>query len=273
MRLLVCGTGAAEGWPAVFCECSVCLKAQEEGGPNLRSRTAYALGETLRIDWGPDSYWHTLRFSLPSHRLQHLLITHSHQDHWQPEELFYRRPGFSVVPEDRILHIYGNQKVEEKMGFSLREDFLRCRIQFHRASPWERLSLSEGVSAIPILANHDPKEQCLNYILQWEQVTVLQGNDTGWYSEETWDFLSQFEFDLVLLDSTSGKNDTLGGHLGCPGVVRAKQEMEKRGCLKPSARFVAVHFSHNGGWLHSDLEKFFQPYGIEVAWDGMSFFL
>jgi hypothetical protein len=50
-------------------------------------------------------------YKLPLENLKHLLITHSHQDHWLPSELYYRRPGFSHVPEDAVLHIYGNERV------------------------------------------------------------------------------------------------------------------------------------------------------------------
>ena len=50
MELLVCGTAAAEAIPALFCHCPLCSQARERGGKNLRSRTAYQLGETIRID-------------------------------------------------------------------------------------------------------------------------------------------------------------------------------------------------------------------------------
>ena len=33
--------------------------------------------------------------------------------------------------------------------------------------------------------------------------------------------------------------------------------------------FVANHFSHNGHWLYEDLENFFKPHNILVAYDGM----
>ena len=32
MKIKFLGTGAAEGWPALFCECAACKKAEELGG-------------------------------------------------------------------------------------------------------------------------------------------------------------------------------------------------------------------------------------------------
>ena len=32
MKLQYLGTAAAEGWPALFCNCSACIKAKELGG-------------------------------------------------------------------------------------------------------------------------------------------------------------------------------------------------------------------------------------------------
>src|SRR4051812_28775351 len=98
MEILFCGTAAAEGWPALFCTCVACLEARRRGGKDLRSRAAYMLGETVRVDFGPDSYHHQQQYGLAYERLRHLLVTHSHDDHWFPTDLAYRKAGFSVVP-------------------------------------------------------------------------------------------------------------------------------------------------------------------------------
>ena len=58
MKLLICGSAAAEAVPGLFCTCPLCLKALKEGGKDIRSRTAYQLGEKIRIDFGPDTFYH-----------------------------------------------------------------------------------------------------------------------------------------------------------------------------------------------------------------------
>src|SRR5438093_8569780 len=116
MELLICGTAAAEGWPALFCSCEPCAAARRRGGKELRSRTGYMLGEKLRIDFGPDSFYHQQRHGLAYERVEALVMTHAHEDHWVAHELYYRRPGFSLVPEGAQLTVYGHARVEEQLA-------------------------------------------------------------------------------------------------------------------------------------------------------------
>ncbi|MEI6501881.1 MAG: flagellar hook-basal body complex protein FliE [Armatimonadota bacterium] len=56
MFLKLLGSAAAEGWPALFCACEACREARRLGGKNLRRRTSYQLGDTVHVDFGPDSF-------------------------------------------------------------------------------------------------------------------------------------------------------------------------------------------------------------------------
>ena len=58
--------------------------------------------------------------------------------------------------------------------------------------------------------------------------------------------------------------------MGAPDVVEFRDELMSRGALGEDCRVIANHFSHNGYWLHSDLEQFLNPEGIEVGFDGMT---
>ena len=269
MRLLFCGTAAAEGWPALFCVCAACQTARQRGGPNVRTRAATMIGERVRIDFGPDSYLHQLRYGLAYERLEHLLVTHSHEDHWYPHDLSYRRSGFSVVrPEP--LHVWGNADVRRAFERTPGCDWRESRLAFHRVAAWKPIDLGQGVSATPILAAHAPREECVNYIVESGGRQALIGHDTGWYAEPTWSFLAGRPLDLVALDCTYGPKDQNQGHLGCTWVVRARDELDRIGALAKNAIILATHFSHNGGWLHDDLVRYFEPHGIGVAYDGLT---
>jgi len=213
---------------------------------------------------------HSIQYSLPLEKLQHLLVTHSHQDHWLPSELYYRRPGFSEVPEDAVLTIHGNEHVVESLRERLGDELGRYRLALNPIRLWERIDLGDGVSAVPIQANHAQQETAVNYVIWANGKTLLQGNDTGWYPDETWRFLSSLRLDVVLLDCTNGKIDSCQGHMGCSWVVRARDRLGEAGALVDGCRFIATHFSHNGGWLHEQLEEYLVPRGIEVAYDGMT---
>ncbi len=268
MEILFCGTAAAEGWPALFCTCAACQEARRRGGKNLRSRAAYMLGERVRVDFGPDSNLHQQKYGLAYERLNHLIVTHSHDDHWFPKDLAYRRAGFSVVPPEP-LHVWGNAKVEARFVEANGSDWDKFHLAFHRLTAWQPVDLGEGLTATPVLAAHDRSEECVNFRLESQGRAALLGHDTGWYAAPTWEFLSDKPLDLLVLDCTYGSEDNQSGHLGCPAVVRMRDALAQRGALASEARCIATHFSHNGGWLHEDLERFFAPHGIEVAWDGL----
>ncbi len=269
MTFTFLGTAAAEGWPALWCPCRVCADARRLGGKNIRRRTAYQLGDRIHIDLGPDAFAQMLAFDLRYDRIEHLLITHSHADHLCPEELHYRSAGFAPDPGPVPLTVWGNAQVEERIraaGFVLES----CRARFERITPFEPIDLSEGVVATPILADHAGEEQAVNYVLECAGRTLLQGNDTGWWPEETWAFLATKVLDIAIIEATYGDHRGGAHHLGAEDVLDVRDELAKLGALASDCRVITTHFSHNGGWLHERLEAFFAPHGIEVAYDGMT---
>jgi selenocysteine lyase/cysteine desulfurase len=54
-----------------------------------------------------------------------------------------------------------------------------------------------------------------------------------------------------------------------PCVLNTYKELEKQGSLKPGARLIANHFSHNPNLTHEELCTWLNPLGIEVGYDGM----
>lgn len=268
MEILFCGTAAAEGWPAVFCTCDACQEARKRGGKNLRSRAAYMLDDRIRIDFGPDSNLQQQKYGLDYSLLEHVIFSHSHEDHLYGHELTNRQPGFSIVPE-KPLQIWGNARVEEKLIRDLPRGWERYKIAFHRIAPWQPIALGGGVTATPILAAHDRSEECVNYIVESNGRRALFGHDTGWYDPPTWEFLEGRPLDLIILDCTYGARDHQSGHMGGLALIRVRDELARRNALSPNALCVATHFSHNGGTLHDELEAFFAPHGFSVAYDGL----
>ncbi|NLO07936.1 MAG: carbon-phosphorus lyase [candidate division WS1 bacterium] len=264
----ILGTAAAEGWPALWCPCDACAKARKLGGKDIRRRSAYQLDERIHIDFGPDSYAQMLEFGLSYHRLEHLLITHSHADHLFPTELQYRSRGFVPDGVGTELTIHGNAHVERRIRDEV--DLAKCEARFVPVTLFEPIDLGEGVIATPLLADHaGDDEMAVNYLLEREGRALLQGNDSGWWPDETWEFLATKTLDIALIECTYGPRDARRHHLGVNQVVEVRDELLKLGTINSETRVIATHFSHNGGWLYAQLEDFLRPHGIEVAWDGM----
>ena len=54
MKLQFLGTSAAEGIPALFCNCPACQYAYKTGGKEIRMRAGAMLDDVIKIDFGPD---------------------------------------------------------------------------------------------------------------------------------------------------------------------------------------------------------------------------
>ena len=115
-----------------------CVKkrVRREGGRNIRTRSQACIDDTLLIDLPPDTYMHAVFGGLPLQDIEHCLITHSHFDHFVPEELDIRAAccvaevshGFTVYGTNKVEAALGNrvhdQKFSERVGFSLIEPFV-----------------------------------------------------------------------------------------------------------------------------------------------------
>jgi phosphoribosyl 1,2-cyclic phosphate phosphodiesterase len=235
----------------------------------MRTRAAYNLGDDVRIDFGPDSHLHMRAAGRDYSSLEHLLVTHSHDDHWFPKDLDYRRPGFCVLPEDAPpLTVYGNAQVMEAARASLK-DPVASRIELREIRAFETFEAGRSLTVTTVRAEHAGDEEAVNFILREPGRTVLIAHDTGYWEEESWAFVAGIEIDVALIDSTYGRYDQNGGHMGAPWVVKFAGRLRELGCLGDAARVIATHFSHNGHANHGELVDIYNPHGIQVAYDGM----
>lgn len=64
MKVQFLGTVAAEGGPALFCNCKYCKEAQKRGGKNIRTRSQILINEDVLVDLPADTYFHKLQYNL-----------------------------------------------------------------------------------------------------------------------------------------------------------------------------------------------------------------
>lgn len=116
MKLRYIGTGAAEGFPGMFCQCDACVRARKTGGKNIKTRSCAILNDQVLIDLSPDIYTQSLKLGIELWKIKHLIVTHTHQDHLDRFFLSTRaKDGATILPavEDRenCLRIYGSEAV------------------------------------------------------------------------------------------------------------------------------------------------------------------
>ena len=114
------------------------------------------------------------------------------------------------------------------------------------------------------------------YLIERDGKSLLYLHDTGFPSQEALDLILKHEthpIDLVSMDCTYGPNPLPPGytsHMGFTENIRLKERFLKDGIADEHTRFVAAHFSHNGKLLHEEMCEAMKPYGIEIAYDGMT---
>ena len=264
------GTGAAEGIPGTFCSCRLCMEAKKSGGRNIRTRSQTLIDNKILIDFPPDTYAHylTYKFDLPS--IRHLLVTHSHMDHFYPAEFELRHEGF-INPPIECLHIYGNGTVEKAFFSKLKE--LKQggeHFCFHRMVPFVAVDL-EDYQIIPLTAKHDPAEECLIYIVKHRGRALLYANDTGFFPGASFEYVRSAKicFDLVSLDCTMGQFSEGTNHMGLPDNIELRRKLFALGAVSEKTVFMLNHFSHNGGWNYTELCSEAGKQNFMVSYDGM----
>lgn len=268
LELRILGTAAAEGWPGLFCQCESCQRARQLGGKDVRSRSGALLGKAYKIDLPPDTYHHALQHGLELWAVDHLLVTHAHQDHFYPDDLLLLRPPYAHRTEERLLHVYGDAHVKESLDRAV-PDWESGFIRFHLVRAFETFTAGE-LEVTPLPADHFPEKSAFLYHIRCGARQLFWGLDSGWYPEETWGFLERTSLNLAVIDCTYGPLPVQSNHLNVEGVKAVRERLLRCGAADLRTSFVATHFSHNGGLSHRQLEEVFASPEIRVAFDGFS---
>ncbi|MDI3508582.1 MAG: phosphoribosyl 1,2-cyclic phosphate phosphodiesterase [Clostridiales bacterium] len=267
MKLKFLGTAAAEGWPALFCQCDACRRARRLGGKNIRTRSSCLIDEEYMVDFSADTYMHVLNEGLDLTKVKHLIITHSHEDHFYPSDLMMRRQPFAYMDKPEPLTIYGNDKVQSCFDAvnGARNDNI---LIFRQVRAYEPFSAGEAVIT-PLLADHSPEEQCFVYVIELNGKKLLYGHDSGYFPETTWEVLRNYMLDGVVLDCTSGPQSCEHYHMGLPQDIKVKERLLEQASAGDNTIFIINHFSHNGGLLYDQLVETAAPHNFKVTYDGM----
>lgn len=268
MKIYFYGTGSSEGFPALFCECEYCRTARKIGGKNIRTRSSAQIDESLLIDFSPDTYAHEVYGGLDLTKIKYLLVTHSHTDHFYAADIEGIFPPMAETSPERKLEVYGNEEIGKLLKDTLQKGY-ESKVDFHRTESFYPFQI-EQYTVMPLRANHMQSEECHLYIISRDGRTVLYGQDSAMFPEETWEELKLWKFSCVILDCTSVDRDNyFDCHMGIQDNARIKERMIKEGMADEDTKFIATHFAHTFAPYHERLTELFRPYGIIPAYDGM----
>lgn len=274
MKLHYWGTAAAEGMPAVFCECENCKKARALGGKNFRARSQALLDETILIDMNPDTYMNAWRYGFSLIKLKHLLITHAHGDHFYPDDLTNRAKHFSYFEGESFpLTVYGSKTVTSRVQKIIDSNPARYenRLRAVTLTAFEPVQI-EKYTVVPLPAVHgaDP----FVYQISADGKTFLYGNDSGIFTDDVFNYWKEngIVFDYVSLDCTEAcRPITYDHHMNLERNIYIRSRMLQDGTADAHTRFCCNHFSHNGHFaVYEDFLPIAEREGFLVTYDGMT---
>ena len=82
--------------------CTNYARARELGGRNIRRNSAIFIDGDTMVDMGKTAHLHAERFGLDMRRVTTLLVTHSHQDHFDTHTLWARQmtPSYDTLSDE-----------------------------------------------------------------------------------------------------------------------------------------------------------------------------
>ena len=274
MKFQYLGTAAAEGIPAIFCQCEICEKSKKAGGKNIRTRSQAIINDDLLIDFNSDSYMHFLNNNIDTAKIKYCLITHTHPDHLYPNDLNMKIPGFAHLKENFPLALYGSEIVGKVIEDELKIAVEQNAVSFTQVKESEPF-LAGGYKITPLKAIHDPKSGPLIYMIESQGKTILYAHDTGLFHESVWEYFKKVspKFDFVSLDCTQAADEVMGydTHMKLNDNLKIKAKMLELGYANESTIFVSNHFSHNGKSADYDtFKEIAEKHGVLTSYDGMT---
>ncbi len=285
MRVTFIGTSAGEGYPGFWCECPNCTKARLLGGHNIRGNSCALVDDDCLIDMNAHFASMAPYLGIRPSKLQTVLVTHAHMDHFTPEFLRTRSlapelrdlseeeqrknisPTFTSLP---VLNIYGNAYVRKALfsANDVMEKADRTRVEFHLIEDGVAQN-ANGITIIPIRAQHGGiRGFCHNYILERNGKTLLYASDTGGYDSDMLDIILNHQYDCVIMEGTFGLGANDSGHMSLEKNRKVLKLFEEHHVWKHGVNFHLTHLCPHWTPPHDEYAAMMKDEGIEVAYDG-----
>ena len=224
-------------------------------------------------------------YGIRDESIRHLLITHAHEDHFQPVAILDFASG---LPHP--LTVYGNSTVKNALDFASVHRWNASAGNFELSQneakfsvktldPGESFSVGQ-IKGTAVSANHmiDKKhliqqEQALNYVFERGGKTLFYGIDSSYVLPETQKILSAFQFDIAVFDATFGLKEidpSQSGHQNFAMLEKTIAQFREADLFKQDAILVADHISYCEVEPYNKIVDELSGKGIVLAYDGMT---
>lgn len=267
------GTGAAEGVPAMFCNCHICQNVRALGESEFRTRTQVIIDDCISVDFPPEAYAHSLKYDTQLGKIKYLLVTHSHMDHFYAHDFILRGYKYAQIEEHK-LKIYGNTEVKAVFEECTRREMkpeVAPNIEMHTVRPYQNFTVGE-YKVLTIPAQHSQTEDCLLYYIEHAGKGYLHLYDTGRIENAAFEYLAKNKaraqvvaIDCTFVEHTAGERSR---HMGIEDDMIMKDKLLKAGVIDEKTKIIITHFSHNGNPIRAHLAEIEKKYNVTAAYDG-----
>ncbi len=284
MKITFLGTSSCESVPGIFCNCDFCqgmrarIAAGEENAiKSIRTRTQTLIDDKLLVDIGPDTYHNALKNGLNLSKLTHIVQTHSHEDHFIPQELYLRRDPYAHGLEKEDLVLVGSSRIWEMYEFfSTLFGEAKKGVSFQLAQPFTPVKMGEyTVTALPSL--HMATEDTFVYLIEKGRASHFVCNDTGILPDETFQYLENWaksgkSLSCAALECPIGDSDfKYKWHMNYTQVVETVRRFKEAGIANKNTLSFINHISQEfTPKYYDEYTAYAKKDGILVAHDGLT---
>ena len=275
MKITYLGTGAAEGVPAMFCNCPFCTWVRSSGKSEYHTRSQVVIDGLISVDFPPEAYAHSLDFGVDLSALEFLLVTHSHMDHFYAHDFILRGYKYASLAAEKLT-VYGNAEVKRVFDECTRREMrgeVLSGIDFINLSPYKEFNAGE-YRVISLPAVHGTKEDALLYYVEKGGKGYLHLCDTGALSDESINFLAEnrarvslITFDCTFLNAEPKKGTR---HMCIDDNMNITERLIRAGVADGKTKRVITHYSHNAQPSREKLQKIERDYSVIAAYDGLT---
>ena len=270
MKIKYLGTAAAEGVPALFCECEVCKKARQTKGKNIRSRSQMLINDDLIIDYPQDSFYHFVLNNIDISKIKNLIISHVHGDHFYPDDFEFFLKGYSTPISCLPFTVHGSVDLKKYVDIYLNNE-RNQGLKYQQMDAYKTYNVGKYF-VTPLKAIHGTEHPYI-YIISDGIKTMLYHHDSALLNNDTFEFLREkhFKFNLLSLDCNYGNDDiSYPCHMNVKDVRTTVSKLKQYGLIDDNTKIVVNHFSHNGkDSLYEDMCKVVENDGFIVSYDGL----
>lgn len=261
MRVVLLGTGSADGWPNPWCTCASCEWMRANG--EIRGQTSALIDGTLLVDCGPEAPRAALRQGHSLAGVRHLLFSHAHPDHLGPAVLMWR----AWTSRTELIDVAGPRAVIAECRRWVADD---APVRWHEPRAGDTVRLGNyHVRALAAAHGGDTIGPALLYdVTGADGDKLLWATDTRELPATTLDAATGREYDVVLLEETNGeKLDAGTDHLDLRTWPLTVAELRRRRAITEDTQLLPIHLS-DGNPPPPLLRTVMAAWGARVPDDG-----